>query len=349
MLYAVGTKVRLIHTGDEGRVIGLLSNGLLNVHVLDDDMVIPVSPEDLAPFTVAPLSKPKPSTSSHPNLTPSNPKSTKDTGKTTTYSHEALSHQGLLLAFEPVLQADATAEKYWVKLINDSSYDLLFQYALFLEGVVEEKVNNKLKAASVMQLGQLWYDELNDAPEVQIAIWRITTDGTGGKQEKKIRLKAKTFFKSTQIAPLLHQSVHLFSVFDTLNSERRDSKENLQNYTKRMSRPKTKINYVGDKVNIDTMAFAEFPTEIDLHIEKLLPDSRKLDKRAILRIQLEAFENYINQAIRLGIERVFVIHGVGEGKLRNAIATRLIKYPEVESFKNEFHPRYGFGATEVIF
>ncbi|RQH21817.1 hypothetical protein D5R40_31195 [Okeania hirsuta] len=49
------------------------------------------------------------------------------------------------------------------------------------------------------------------------------------------------------------------------------------------------------------------------------------------------------------MERVFVIHGVGEGKLRNAIATRLIKYPEVVSFKNEFHPRYGFGATEIIF
>lgn len=349
MLYAVGTKVKLIHTGDEGRVIGLLSNGMLNVHVLDDDMVIPVSPEDLTPFTETPSAPKKIVPSSKPKISPPSSKSSKDSSSATTYSKEALSYQGLLLAFEPVLNADATAEKYWVKLINDSEYEILFQYALSLQGVVEEKVNNKLKAASVMQLGQLWYDELNDAPEVQISIWRITTDGTGGKQEKRIRLKAKTFFKSTQIAPLIHQSVHLFPVFDNLNTERKDSRENLQNYTKRMSRPKTRINYVGDKVNIDTTAFAEFPTEIDLHIEKLLPDSVKLDKRAILRVQLEAFENYLNQAIRLGVERVFVIHGVGEGKLRNAIATRLIKYPEVVSFKNEFHPRYGFGATEVIF
>lgn len=349
MLYAVGTKVRLVHTGDEGRVIGLLSNGMLNVHILDDDMVIPVSPEDLAPFTDTPTTAKKAPIAATPASNPVSAQNSKTTTSTTSYSPEVLSHQGLLLAFEPVLNADATAEKYLIKLINDSSYDLLFQYALALEGVVEEKVNNKLKAASVMQLGQLWYDELNDAPEVLISIWRITRDGTGGKQEKRIRLKAKTFFKSTQIAPLLHQSVHLFPVFENLHTERRDNKENLQNYTKRMSRPKTRINYVGDKVNIDTMAFAEFPTEIDLHIEKLLPDSAKLDKRVILRVQLEAFENYINQAIRLGVERVFVIHGVGEGKLRNAIATRLIKYPEVESFKNEFHPRYGFGATEVIF
>lgn len=349
MLYAVGTKVKLIHTGDEGRVIGLLSNGMLNVHVLDDDMVIPVSPEDLSLHTAERSQPKKPTASSTSFPSVKDSKTNKNSPAITSYSHESLSHQGLLLAFEPVLQADATAEKYIVKLINDSSYDLLFQYALSLQGVVEEKVNNKLKAASVMRLGQLWYDELNDAPEVLVAIWRITTDGTGGKQEKRIRIKAKTFFKATQIAPLLHQSVHLFPVFGNLNTDRRDSKENLQNYTKRMSRPKTRINYVGEKVNIDTMAFAEFPTEIDLHIEKLLPDSQKLDKRAILRVQLEAFEHYINQAIRLGMERVFVIHGVGEGKLRDAIATRLIKYPEVVSFKNEFHPRYGFGATEVIF
>lgn len=348
MLYAVGTKVRLIHTGDEGRVIGMLSNGMLNVHVLDDDMVIPISPEDLAPLTVEKAPAPKASTTL-PTTPGQSSKSPKGPDALKTYSKDAVSHQGILIAFEPVLNADATAEKYLVKLINDSSYDVLFQYSLLLEGVVEEKKNSKLPAASLMHLGQLWYDELNDAPEVLLAIWRITTDGTGGKQEKKIRLKAKTFFKSTQVAPLLDKSVHLFPVFDTVDTKRRDAKENLQNYTKRLSRTKPQITYTGNKIEINTTAYAEFPTEIDLHIEKLLPDSKKLDKRAILRIQLEAFEKYVNQAIHLGIDRVFIIHGVGEGKLRNAIATRLIQLPEVVSFKNEFHPRYGFGATEVIF
>ncbi|RME96879.1 MAG: hypothetical protein D6772_11235, partial [Bacteroidetes bacterium] len=57
---------------------------------------------------------------------------------------------------------------------------------------------------------------------------------------------------------------------------------------------------------------------------------------------------YLDQAIRLGAERVFVIHGVGEGKLRDAIAERLRQNPQVVDFKNEYHPRYGFGATEVI-
>jgi dsDNA-specific endonuclease/ATPase MutS2 len=42
-------------------------------------------------------------------------------------------------------------------------------------------------------------------------------------------------------------------------------------------------------------------------------------------------------------------HGLGEGKLRTAIARRLKEMHEVSAYKNEYHPKYGWGATEVIF
>lgn len=346
MLYSVGTKVRLIHTGDEGRVIALLSNGMLKVHLLDDDMVIPVSTEDLKlideTITTKIPTKAPPTSSNKTSSASIIPKGMIN------FPMTALTHEGIFLAFDPILNADATVEKYKIQLINDTDYHILFQYEFSLNGKMEEKISKKLDAASVLSLGELWYDELNDAPEVQLASWRITTDGTGSKQEKKLRLKAKTFFKEGQIAPLINKQVPLFRVFDNLTGTRQAPKENLQTYTKRLSKPKPKISYTGKLIHIDSAAFAEFPTEIDLHIEKLVSHTRKLEKGAILKIQLTAFDEYINRAIRLGIDRVFVIHGVGEGKLRNAIATRLINLPEVQSFKNEFHPRYGFGATEVI-
>ena len=61
------------------------------------------------------------------------------------------------------------------------------------------------------------------------------------------------------------------------------------------------------------------------------------------------FQRFLDNAIKLGVPRVFVIHGVGEGKLREAIAARLAENPNVSKFKNEFHHKYGYGATEVIF
>ena len=68
-----------------------------------------------------------------------------------------------------------------------------------------------------------------------------------------------------------------------------------------------------------------------------------------LQLQLDHFEQYIDKAIRLGVPRIYVIHGIGKGKLKNMIASRLIQNPQIKTFKNEYHPRYGWGATEVIF
>ncbi len=62
---------------------------------------------------------------------------------------------------------------------------------------------------------------------------------------------------------------------------------------------------------------------------------------------MEAFDKFLSQAIRLGVSKVFVIHGVGKGKLKDKIVTRLIQMPDVTNFKNEYHSKYGFGATEI--
>lgn len=345
MLFAIGTKVRLIHTGDQGRVITLLSNGMVNVHLEEDDMVIPVAAEDLELLTDHSIKIPLPS--SPPKAKQQN--QAPPLKAPSSFAQSALTHEGILLAFDPILSADATAEKYELYLVNDTIYDILFQFAMSLNGATAEKKNNKLSSASILKVGELWFDELNEAPEIAVESWRITTDGTGGKQERKLRIKAKTFFNSVQIAPLLNKQVHLFKLFDNLSDTRGSQQEDLKSYTKRLTKPAPTTTPIGQLITADNVAFAEFPTEIDLHIEKLVDPTRKLDKSAILRLQLNAFDQYISQAIRFGVERVFVIHGVGEGKLKNVIATRLIQIPEVQSFKNEFHPRYGFGATEVIF
>ena len=75
----------------------------------------------------------------------------------------------------------------------------------------------------------------------------------------------------------------------------------------------------------------------------------RLDKGEIVRIQMLHFQRFLDNALKLGVSKVFVIHGVGEGKLRETIAARLADNPHVLKFKNEYHHKYGYGATEVIF
>ena len=88
--------------------------------------------------------------------------------------------------------------------------------------------------------------------------------------------------------------------------------------------------------------------EFDLHIEKLYRDYSKLSNTDIIKIQLMAFEKYFQKAKNMGIEKFYVIHGVGKGKLKEEIWKELDASADVLSYKNEYHHKYGYGATEVV-
>jgi hypothetical protein len=348
MLYAVGTKVKFLHTGDVGVVIAMLEGNMLNIR-LEDGIEIPAFIDDLKRFdgmedqtsVKAKIVKGK---------VPKRPTAPMDLKSKPQYS--ILKSYGLQLAFDPVLRGDGTTERFDMFLINDTKYDCLFTLSLSLNGHVEERYNGKISSESLYPIGDLVYDELNDSPEVEIECWRITTEGTGARLHKKLKIKAKQFFKSLKTAPLLNKQVHLFRIFENLESSEdlktKKHTEDLRTYTKRSSAPKAKIENNLQSLSHEVQDLANFSNEIDLHIDKLMDNPRKMKNAEVVRIQLNAFDDYMSHSIRLGVERVFIIHGMGEGKLKNLIASRLIQMPDVVSFKNEFHSRYGYGATEVI-
>ena len=105
-------------------------------------------------------------------------------------------------------------------------------------------------------------------------------------------------------------------------------------------------------IKIDPVAnvneYATFVREIDLHIELLHDDAHKLTNTEMINLQLRHFETYLSKAVRLNITKVYIIHGVGKGKLKEMIHARLKRHPDVNFYKNEYHEKYGWGATEVV-
>lgn len=86
--------------------------------------------------------------------------------------------------------------------------------------------------------------------------------------------------------------------------------------------------------------------EVDLHIEKLVPDWRGMSAYDILDHQLETARRQLEFALRKRIQRVVFIHGVGEGVLREELATLFRRFEGLRV--QEADPRkYGLGATEV--
>jgi Smr domain-containing protein len=88
---------------------------------------------------------------------------------------------------------------------------------------------------------------------------------------------------------------------------------------------------------------------IDLHIEKLSDDWKKLSNFEILTLQLSVFEKYFSLAVAHHQPNLIVVHGIGSGKLRDEIHEILKFKSEVKSFVNQYHHNFGFGATEIYF
>jgi hypothetical protein len=347
MLFSIGTRVKLVHTRDEGVVTELLDNGMVNVLLDDNDFEIPVFPDDLA--RVEDLLKPKPPVKAK-FVQGKLDKSLQAPKRPPVESqYTILKSYGIQLAFDPVLGVDGYAKKYRIYLINDTPYDALFTFELYIAGLLEMRHNSVLSHTSIFELGELLFDQLNDNPEVRMDCWRITTQGTSSKMHKTLRIKPKLFFKKTRTAPFLNKQVHLFRLFESLKDKIDPRKEDLKTYTQKNTRPKSSWLSPSSYMPHEVLELAEFSPEMDLHIEQLTDKYHKLSNSEILRIQLQHFDEYIEKAIRLGVDRVFIIHGIGKGRLRDAISSRLLQLQEVRSFRNEFHPRYGYGATEVIF
>lgn len=86
--------------------------------------------------------------------------------------------------------------------------------------------------------------------------------------------------------------------------------------------------------------------EVDLHIEKLIASPQRVSPFEILDIQLAAAKNQIEFAFRKRIQRVVLIHGVGEGVLKAELHTLLRRFEGV-TFGDADYANYGLGATEV--
>lgn len=86
--------------------------------------------------------------------------------------------------------------------------------------------------------------------------------------------------------------------------------------------------------------------EVDLHLHEILETERGMSDGEKLDAQLRYFERMLNTAIRERKQRLIVIHGVGEGRLREEVR-KVLAYYDTVRFDDADPRRYGYGATEV--
>lgn len=263
----------------------------------------------------------------------------------------AIDKQGLYIGFEQ-MEPDAYGAHYFrTFLINHTQSDLLVLATLMAGQDRCFEADLPLSSLTAAEVGVLHMDDLNRSPVLTMRCSRLTSSGQREHMSKELKIRPKTFFKNLQLAPCLHREMHVLLVADTWNPPL-PTEERLTEYALRHQKkpPVDREDHPFSRIVLPGIEeVARFQPEIDLHIERLAEPAARLSNGEIIRIQMRHFEQFMDKAIRLGVPRVFIIHGVGEGKLRQMIAARLMQYPQVAHFKNEYHHKYGYGATEVIF
>lgn len=87
--------------------------------------------------------------------------------------------------------------------------------------------------------------------------------------------------------------------------------------------------------------------EIDLHIEELVDNFSRMSNFEIVQVQLAHFNKALDNAIGGHYRKLIVIHGVGNGRLKQEVHNILSSYSNVR-FHDASYAKYGFGATEIL-
>jgi len=162
--------------------------------------------------------------------------------------------------------------------------------------------------------------------DIQGEVTRIETD--------RIYLVDQTGFEywyAPKELVLIEKNQHELSKYQDINNPLLDQKIHLIDKKKRSVKRNPKDDVV---------------LEVDLHIEKLFKDHKRLDPYDIMIIQMDTAQRKLEYAIKNRIPRLVFIHGVGEGVLEKELKYLLGRY--VVSTEPADYRKYGMGATAVF-
>ncbi|MBD0332914.1 MAG: Smr/MutS family protein [Chitinophagaceae bacterium] len=252
---------------------------------------------------------------------------------------------GVWLSFLPVIDTDEFGDdevkELKIHLINrtDKRYDFIYRLQFF--GKTDFELKNDLHAFSDFYIHDIDFSEMSDSPTFSFvfSLFQPNKEKTDS-HEVNFKLKPKQLFAKIEEIKKKGEATFAFKLFDEYPDKVREENGKQDSFTQ------TTDIY-------DTREAAKYlppaRTVVDLHIDKLAENWTKLNNYEILNLQLKEFEKYYELALAHQQPFLIVVHGVGSGRLRDEIHDFLRLRKEVKSFVNQYHPSFGYGATEIYF
>ncbi len=250
---------------------------------------------------------------------------------------------GVWISFLPIFDKDVfdddIVEAFKVYLINQTSEPYHFIYRLNFLGAEDFRLNNTIYPLTDFYMHDVPFEDMNDAPKFEFDFSLLTVNKKKAPHfETGLKIKAKQLFQKIEEMKMKNEPTFSYKLFEDYPDK---FEEVIPEYT----------NTYGQLYDASKARQKLEPARsvIDLHIEKLSSEWKGMSNYEILSLQLNTFEKYFNLAIAHHQPNFIVVHGVGTGKLREEIHEILKYKTEVKSFVNQYHPNFGYGATEIFF
>ena len=311
----IGDKVRLIHGHEQGVIINFLPNNLVEVEI-DDGFVIPVLRKEIAVVAKE--------EADHFEAPATSKKDDKLQPK------EIVGVKGLYLAFIPF-----NDQEVGLHLINNTDYTLLFSLSEVKDQKAYGAAEGKLNGRSFIKSKNYLLKEFDQWPSflLQIIFHRIGYFEIRPPLTKNLKLRTTSFFKKMTKTPVIGKDGYLIQI-----DENQPVKVDPEMLRETLLSPHTQ----------EPAATTEKPVrEVDLHIEKILPEHAGMSNSEILNIQLNTFRQALDKAIVAGLDEITFIHGVGNGILKQAIQKEASQNKNIRFFKDAMKEKFGYGATLI--
>lgn len=220
-------------------------------------------------------------------------------------------------------------------LVNRTSYQLLLTLKAEKSGIYKGEFAGVIQPKTSVQVYTANLGDLDNWPNFTFQALYFTS---GNKQPQK-PLQIEKRFKSKDFSGSKNQITDI----------------NKYGWLIRLDEPalvidaqKMKESFFSAKSD-DKPKVSKPTQEVDLHIEKLRDHHHFLSQTEILNEQLSAFKKTLDAAIVHQMPSIVIIHGVGNGTLRDQIHKAISKHPQVRTFMDAKKEKFGYGATEVVF
>jgi hypothetical protein len=253
---------------------------------------------------------------------------------------------GVWISFLPQFTTDEfgddVVEYLKVHLLNHTENAFHFIYKLQFFGNTGFELKNSILPFADFYVHDIPFADMNDSPSFAIEFSLQQPDKRKAAYfETSLKLKAKQLFDKIEEIKKKNEPTFSYRLFERYPDKQEDDTIDVSTLVSK-----------GIKVYNAKEARKHLPSArsvIDLHIEKLSDDWKHLSNAEILDIQLKEFEKWYELALAHHQPTLTIIHGVGSGRLRDEIHDILRLKRDVKSFVNQYHPSYGYGATEIYF